>query len=291
MARLISLLGNSQKLDGGAMFGHVPKALWSKWITPDDENKIPLACRALLIQDEHKNVLLETGIGAFFNPTMRDRYGVVEQEHVLLNSLKSAGLSENDIDFIILSHLHFDHAGGLLSTWEPNQELKLLFPNARYIVSKTGWERATHPHVRDKASFIPELNQLLAQSERLMIIDNEKCQMLGDDYHFLLTNGHTPGLLHTHFKSNDHSVIFASDLIPGLPWIHLPVCMGYDRAPELLIDEKKQMLDYAIKEKAYLFYTHDVHVALSAVTKVQDKYVAHKEVNIVDSTSSLTMNL
>src|SRR5690348_10834848 len=117
-----SLMGNSQKLDGGAMFGHVPKAVWSKWITPDEKNRIPLVCRALLIQEENKNILLETGVGAFFDPSLRDRYGVEEPHHVLLDSLKQAGLSDSDIDIVILSHLHFDHAGGLLAQWKKDEE-------------------------------------------------------------------------------------------------------------------------------------------------------------------------
>lgn len=107
MHQLISLKGNSQKLDGGAMFGHVPKALWSQWITPDDKNRISLACRALLIREPHKNVLLEAGVGAFFEPALRERYGVEEPHHVLLDSLQQAGLSHTDIDIVVLSHLHF----------------------------------------------------------------------------------------------------------------------------------------------------------------------------------------
>lgn len=267
MAMISSLLGNSQKLDGGAMFGNVPKAIWSQWVKPDEQNRIHLACRAMLIQDDHKVVLLETGIGAFFNPLLRDRYGVQEDRHVLLESLKEIGLSENDIDMIVLSHLHFDHAGGLLSAWIDGKESELLFPKAKYLVSKPAWERAIHPHVRDRASFIPQLNALLEQSNRLIIVEHERSELLGKDYQFRLTNGHTPGLLHTIYQptGGDDPIIFASDLIPGTHWVHLPVSMGYDRSPEMLIDEKREMLELAIKLKARLFYTHDPEVAMSRV--------------------------
>lgn len=279
---LTSLAGNSQKLDGGAMFGNVPKALWSKWIIPDSMNRILLACRALLIQDQAKNILLETGVGTCFNPSLRERYGVEQSNHMLLEALQNIGLSEDDIDIVILSHLHFDHAGGLLSPWSPNEKQRLLFPNAKYLVSKIGWERACHPHVRDRASFIPLLNELLDKSGRLMIIDGERCQLLGDQFRFVFTNGHTPGLMHTILKmpNDDGPIIFASDLIPGTHWVHLPISMGYDRFPELLIDEKKEMLELAIKQNGMIFYTHDFCIAMSRITQEGNgKFIVIDEMN------------
>src|SRR5690606_114530 len=113
----------------------------------------------------------ETGIGAFFSPEMKGRYGVVEQQHVLLENLAKHGLNHEDIDAIILSHLHFDHAGGLLAAWQENTAPVLLFPNARIYVGKAQWQRAKQPHPRDKASYIPELQDLLEQSGRLNIIE------------------------------------------------------------------------------------------------------------------------
>ena len=116
---LWSLLGNSQKLDGGAMFGNAPKAMWQQWLAPDEQNRIPLACRALLADGlVGKRVLFETGIGAFFDPKLRERFGVQEECHVLLDSLRAAGFAHSDIDVVVLSHLHFDHASGLLSAWQ-----------------------------------------------------------------------------------------------------------------------------------------------------------------------------
>lgn len=276
MRRLLAINGNSQKLDGGAMFGHVPKAIWQKWIKPDDDNRITLSCRALLIQDENKTILLETGIGAFFEPTLKERYGVCESEHVLLQSLAQHGLSDKDIDIVILSHLHFDHAGGLLSQYQSGHKPRLLFPNAKYLVSKAGWERACHPHVRDRASFITELQPLLSTSGRLVVVESEKSHWLGDDYRFIVTNGHTPGLLHTIIgMPNESPVIFASDLIPGSNWLHLPVGMGYDRSAELVVDEKRELLEFAVDWRARLFYTHDANVVMSGVRKdEQGRYIA-----------------
>ena len=169
--KLWSLLGNSQKLDGGAMFGNVPRAMWEHWIEPDADNRIPLACRALLADGlDGRRVLFETGIGAFFEPKLRERFGVVESRHVLLDSLAAAGLTHEDIDVVVLSHLHFDHAGGLLAPWQESQPPRLLFPNARFLVSAECWERARHPHPRDRASFIAELPALLVASGRLEIV-------------------------------------------------------------------------------------------------------------------------
>src|SRR5690242_10988909 len=194
--KLYSLLGNSQKLDGGAMFGNAPRAMWSKWIAPDEQNRIPLACRCLLATGlDGKNVLFESGIGAFFEPRLRERYGVVEDRHVLLDSLREAGFGHEAIDVVVLSHLHFDHAGGLLAGWREGAAPSLLFPNATYVVSAGCWERARHPHPRDRASFIPELPDLLEGSGRLEIVDGAHSRVLGDAVRFHYSDGHTPGLM------------------------------------------------------------------------------------------------
>ncbi|MBS0438242.1 MAG: MBL fold metallo-hydrolase [Proteobacteria bacterium] len=266
--KLWSILGNSQRLDGGAMFGNAPRAMWEKWIAPGADNRIPLACRALLAQDlDGKNVLFETGIGAFFEPKLRERYGVVEDRHVLLDSLRAAGIAHAEIDVIVLSHLHFDHAGGLLAPWREGAAPELLFPKAKFVVGKRAFERAVHPHPRDRASYIAELPELLEKSGRLELVENAHSFALGKSVRFSFSDGHTPGLMLAEVVMPEGGVVFCADLIPGRPWVHLPVTMGYDRAPELLIDEKRAFLEDKLARNVRLFFTHDVQCALARVTR------------------------
>jgi len=261
-----SLEGNHQKLDGGAMFGNAPKAVWSRWVPTDENNSVTLSCRSLIITlDDGRHVLFEAGIGAFFNPTLKERYGVMEAEHCLLNSLQEKGLTHESIDIVILSHLHFDHAGGLLSAWNEGAPYQLLFPNAEYWVGQVQWQRARHPHPRDKASYIPELNELLKNSGRLRLMTEEDAHPLQSLISFSFSNGHTPGLMLSHIATDKGPLVFCSDLIPGQPWVHVPITMGYDRYPELLINEKKGLLDNLLYNSGYLFFTHDYHLPVGSV--------------------------
>lgn len=264
---IVPVLGNSQRLDGGSMYGNCPRAVWSRWSPPDAQDRIDLACRAMLVREPGRTLLFETGIGAFFDPAMRERYGVVEDRHVLLESLAALGLSDADVDVVVLSHLHFDHAGGLLAPWAPGAAPRLLFPRAAFVVGRRAFERAKAPHPRDRASFIPELPGLLEASGRLVVVDGETHPVLGPGYRFHLSDGHTPGLLLTEVEAEGGPVVFAADLIPGAPWVHLPITMGYDRFPELVIDEKTRLLEDLVRRGGRLFFTHDPSVAIGRVAR------------------------
>ncbi len=264
-----TLLGNSQRLDGGAMFGNAPRALWSRWLAPDELSRIPLACRALLVEAPGRRVLFETGIGVFFEPSLRERYGVVEARHVLLESLGALGLSDADIDCVVLSHLHFDHAGGLLAPFRAGRPPELLFPRAEVVVSERAFERAKRPHPRDRASYIPELPGLLEASGRLRLVAGAAGARaaLGAGFDFVESEGHTPGLLLGCAAGRRGRGLFCSDLIPGTPWLHAPITMGYDRFAEHLVDEKSELLSRSLAERTLLVYTHDPNVAASRVAR------------------------
>ena len=171
MKQLYSILSNSQKLDGGAMFGNAPKALWSRWTGADDTNRIDLACRCLLVIDGKKKILFETGIGAFFEPKYAERYGVQGRGHVLLTNLNRMNISDADIDVVVLSHLHFDHAGGLLTAWEEDVPPSCCSPMPNYGESKAlGAPITLMPEIKPVCS---DIQRLLEDSGRLRLIKAE----------------------------------------------------------------------------------------------------------------------
>jgi glyoxylase-like metal-dependent hydrolase (beta-lactamase superfamily II) len=284
--QLYSMPSNAFKLDGGAMFGNAAKTIWERWLPADEQNRIRLATRALLVITQKETILFETGIGAYMEPRYRDRYGVDEPGHMLLKSLAQKGISPADITRIFCSHLHFDHAGGLLSAWQEGKEPELLFPNAKYYVGEEAWERATHPHPRDRASFIPQLQRELEQSHRLVLLKKNDVLTIDElELHFFHSDGHTPGLLCADLRYGKDRLVYASDLIPGRFWVHLPISMGYDRSPELLIDEKNALLTSLVKDNAWLFYVHDPDFAVSKVQYDNE----HKTFLAVDSQKDLAI--
>lgn len=258
-----ALEGNGQKLDGGAMFGNAPKMLWNRWFEADEKNRIPLSCRSLLIQtDAGKNILFEVGAGDFFDLKMKQRYGIEETGHRLLDELNKIGVPHNEIDQIVLSHLHFDHAGGLLSRIGDGNKYELLFPKAEIFVGARHFERAQAPDVRDQASFIPELQGLLKDSGRLKLIEGDCHSDLGENIRFRYVEGHTIGMIVSEIETSDGLIIFCADLIPGSAWVHIPIAMGYDRFPEKTVEEKTFVYGDWLKRGAQLFFTHDPKIAI-----------------------------
>ena len=275
LLKFTALEGNSMKLDGGAMFGNAAKAQWNRWMPSDDRNMIPIGSRSLLIETRHHKILFETGTGAYLSPDMKERFRMAETHHVLLTSLAWIGLSHEDITHVILSHLHFDHAGGLLRQWEEGRAPELLFPNAKFHVGKENFHRSCRPHIRDKASFIPELSHLLENTGRLTLL-NDKDGLILDEVtvEFIESQGHTPGMMLSHIRTPGQNLFFAGDIAPGHAWIHLPITMGYDRFPECLIDEKMRFFQRVLEENAWVFYTHDPVYAASKLSydKASKKY-------------------
>ena len=266
MLKLTSVESNRQWLDGGSMFGNAPRALWERWTEVDEKDRIPLACRCLLIEYKDLKILCEAGIGAFFEPKLAARFGVQNpDQNKLIDNLKAKGIQPEEITHMILSHLHFDHSGGLLPSYSEMEagRKELVFPKAQFIVGEKAWERAQNPHFRDRASFIPMLNQMLEESGRLHIVKDQQVPApLNEFIEFFESEGHTPGQMHSLIKGDDLTVVFAGDLIPGAAWVHLPITMGYDRYPEKLIEEKQSLYKRFSDKEFFVFFTHDPEHAM-----------------------------
>ena len=271
---LVSVVeGNRQYLDGGAMFGNAPRAVWSQWCPPDELGRIELATRGLLIEYGDTRLLCECGIGNFFTAKLAQRYGVCNpEENKLLTSLSALGVDAADIDYVILSHLHFDHVGGLLTA-----DGTLNFPRAHYVIGSKALARAAAPHPRDRASFIDGMIDKLDASGRLIKVEGERLDgVLEERLAFIFSDGHTPGQMHTILQGTQRKIFFAGDLIPGAAWVHLPITAGYDRFAELVIDEKRQLYNKAVAEGWLIFYMHDPRVIASQVKYEQGRYAARE---------------
>lgn len=257
-------------LDGGAMFGVVPKTMWSKKISSDSNNRIKMAMRSLLIRSEQsgKIYLIDTGSGHKFSEKMKAIYGLDYKHSELLRSLESLGVSPADITDIIFSHLHFDHCGGT-TEWQ-NRELREVFPHATYHVNRLHWETATNPNQREKASFFSENLDPIATSERLRLSDDSVEFEPG--LSTIAVHGHTLGQQLPVIQAEGKTVVFAADLIPTFAHVPLPWVMGYDMNPVQTLEEKESFLKRAADNHWYLFLEHDAEHEVITVDYTEGKY-------------------
>ncbi len=252
------------RLDGGAMFGVVPKPLWSKTNPADDKNRIDMCMRALLLVSDEKKILVDNGIGYKLSQKLNDIYGVDHSEFTLEKGLASAGLKKEDITDVILTHLHFDHAGG--STYlDENGELKLMFPNAVHYLQKKHWEWANNPTERDRASFIPENFELIHREKHLNLIDAD--YRFDDQIELHIINGHTPSQQIVTVKDDDTTLLYSADLLPLASHVHLPYIMGYDLFPVTTLEEKKKFLQRIAAENWVVLFEHDPHTESARVER------------------------
>ncbi len=240
-------------LDGGAMFGVIPKNLWQKSNPADDQNRIDLALRALLLKSPAKRILIDCGIGTKFD-TKRTHIYKINQDHENLNqSLATLGLKAEDITDVLISHLHFDHVGGI--TYYHNGHLKLTFPNARYYVQEEQWNWAVNPSFKDRASFLEEDLIPLKQSGQLVLLQNNDLPF--PDIEVYRMFGHTPAMQLFRIKDKKTSLFYCADLIPTRSHIPLPWVMAYDNYPLQTLKEKSTILSAAVKNNWLLFFEHD----------------------------------
>lgn len=262
-------------LDGGAMFGTVPKVLWEKTNPADSSNRIQMEARGLLLLGEKHRVLIDCGVGSDFIVKYGDKlgakfsemYAVDSQKASLLGSLKRWGLTPDDVTDVILTHLHFDHAGGA-TTSDANGKLVPTFKNATYYVQKRNLETARNPNLREKASYYSANFEPLIEAGVLKILDGAVENLL-PGISVLLTDGHTVGQQVVKVTDGANTVLFCGDLIPTSTHIRLPWVMGYDLQPLQLIEEKRTVLNQAAKEKWHLVFEHDPYI--DAATVVESK--------------------
>ena len=264
-------------MDGGAMFGVVPKTLWAKSHPPDEANRIELVTRSLLIEGEGITILIDTGTGQKWTEKERSRY-VMDPACDLFDSLDALDISPGDITHVILTHLHFDHAGG--NTTGGNGEFHPAFPNAEYLVQDKHVEWAQRPSERDRASFIPDNWECIEKPGQLKRIHGE--EELFPGIAVRVVHGHTPFQQLPFITAGGAAILFCSDLIPLSIQVRLPWIMSYDLNPLETLREKKETLAMAVEEGWFLFLQHDPHCEMCQVVETDRGYAASDPVRLGD---------
>ena len=255
------------KLDGGAMFGVVPKSLWSRTNHADSLNRIDLAARSLLIEDGNRLILIDAGMGNKQEDRFFRHFGLYGNDS-LDESIKKAGFARTDITDVFLTHLHFDHCGGAVRWNENKTAYKLSFPNARYWSNKQHWECAVNPNEREKASFLSENMIPIQKSGQLCFIETPKTSFASDcglGFGVLFVNGHTEKQMIPHISYRGKTLVFMADLLPTAGHLPLPYIMGYDVRPLQTLEEKKRFSNRAADENFVLFMQHDANNPLITV--------------------------
>ena len=267
------------KLDGGAMFGVVPKTIWNKTNPADQNNLIDLAARCLLIEDGNRLILIDNGMG---NKQSEKFFGYYSLwgTHSLDKSLAKFGFHRDDITDVFLTHLHFDHCGGSVQWNKDKTGYEVAFKNAKYWTNENHWEWATKPNLREKASFLSENILPIQESGQLYFMqlpEDDFVQKSELDFGVFFVNGHTEKMMIPHIQYQDKTICFLADLLPTAGHIPIPYVMGYDTRPLLTMPEKSKFLNAAVKNNYYLFLEHDAHNEIITVEQTE-KGIRLKEV-------------
>lgn len=278
--KLYPIESGNFKLDGGAMFGVVPKTIWNKTNPADNNNLIDLAARCLLIEDGNRLILIDTGMG---NKQSEKFFGFYSMwgDHSLDKSLAKHGFSRDDITDVFMTHLHFDHCGGSVQWNKDKTGYEPAFKNAHFWTNENHWEWATKPNAREKASFLSENILPMQESGQLKFIQRPEAGFLEQSelgFGILFADGHTEKQMIPHINHNGKTIVFMADLLPTVGHIPLPYVMGYDTRPLLTIDEKAKFLNEAADKGYYLFLEHDAHNQIITVEHTE-KGVRLKELH------------
>ena len=263
------------KLDGGAMFGIIPRPLWEKTNHPDSLNRIKLTTRNLLLQKKGRNILIDTGMGNKWDGKSRSIYDIDQETTSMQSELLKIGLLPEDITDIILTHLHFDHTGG--STKIENGKLVPTFPSAKYYVQKQNLDWAMNSTEKDKGSYIRDNFVPLVEYGVLDLIDGNS--KFDDNIEFIVVNGHTFGQQLIKISDSDNTLLYCCDMIPTAAHIALPYIMGYDLQPLVTLEEKKYLLKKASDEKWKLVLEHDPDTVMVTVVQTEKGFITEKRYN------------
>jgi len=267
------------KLDGGAMFGVVPKTLWNRTNPADENNLIDIAARCMLIEDGKRLILIDTGMGNKQSEKFFSYYSLWGN-HSLDSSLQKIGFHRDDITDVFMSHLHFDHCGGSVNWNKDKTGYEVAFKNAKYWTNENHWQWATKPNNREKASFLHENIIPIQESGQLHFIEKPDSDFgFSDEMNFGIyyVDGHTEKMMIPHIKYNDKTIVFCADLLPTAGHLPLPYVMGYDTRPLLTMPEKEKFLKTAAENNFYLWLEHDAHNEIITVENTE-KGVRLKEV-------------
>ena len=265
-------------LDGGAMFGIIPKPVWEKKVSPDELNRVNMVTRSLLLVSDEKKILIDTGNGTKWEEKYKQIYDINTDQFNIEKSLGKYGFSSEQITDVICTHMHFDHIGG--NTKIKSGEVVPTFPNAKYWISEENWKLANHPSQKDAGSFIEHDWKVLEENQMIEIIDGREPFIEGIET--FVTHGHTPGLLHPIVSDGSNKLFYGADIFPMVAHIPIPWVMAYDVQPVVTMEEKQKLLQKMEREDWILFFEHDPHIQACTVHKDGKHYKLNKEIKISD---------
>ena len=269
--KLYSIETGNFKLDGGAMFGVVPKTIWNKTNPADENNLIDLAARCLLIEDGNRLILIDNGLGNKQSEKFFSYYSLWGT-HSLDKSLAKHGFHRDNITDVFLTHLHFDHCGGSVQWNKDKTGYELAFKNAKYWSNESHWEWATQPNLREKASFLSENILPIQESGHLHFIKRPEDDLLPTselDFGIFFADGHTEKQMIPQIQYKEKTICFVADLLPTVGHLPLAYVMGYDTRPLLTMPEKAKFLNAAADNNYYLFLEHDAYNEIITVEKTE----------------------